>query len=42
MLFIANGTLYPMADGMPEKIEGGSIAVENGKILRVGRGFSYH
>ena len=41
MLFIANGTLYPMADGMPEKIEGGSIAVENGKILRVGWGFSY-
>ena len=27
MLFIANGTLYPMAEGMPEKIENGSIAV---------------
>jgi len=41
MLFIANGTLYPMAEGMPEKIENGSIAVQNGKIRKVGQGFSY-
>lgn len=41
MLFIANGTLYPMAEKMPEKIENGCIAVENGKIIRVGCGFTY-
>lgn len=41
MLFIANGTLYPMAEGMPEKLEKACIAVQNGKILRVGCGFSY-
>ena len=41
MLFISNGTLYPMAEEMPEKIENGSVAVENGKIIRVGCGFTY-
>ena len=41
MLFIANGTLYPMAEGMPEKIENGSIAVQDGKILKIGNGFTY-
>lgn len=41
MLFIANGTLYPMAEGMPERIEKGSIAVQDGKILKVGSGFTY-
>ncbi len=41
MLFIANGTLYPMAQGMPERIERGCVAVSDGKILRAGAGFSY-
>ena len=40
MLFIANGTLYPMTGGK-ERVERGSIAVEDGKILRAGTGFSY-
>ncbi len=40
MLFIANGTLYPMAGGK-ERVERGCIAVEDGKILRAGTGFSY-
>lgn len=41
MLFIANGNIYPMAERMPEKLEKGCIAVEDGKILRVGSGFTY-
>lgn len=41
MLFIVNATVYPMADGMPEKMEQAYVAVEDGKILRVGRGCSY-
>lgn len=41
MLFIANASLYPMAEKLPEKLEGGCVAVEKGKILRVGNDFSY-
>ena len=41
MLFIANGTLYPMAGTMPERLERGCIAIENGKIRRVGQDFTY-
>lgn len=41
MLFIEHGTIYPMAERMPEKIENGSIVVESGKIVRVGCGFTY-
>lgn len=41
MLFVEHGMLYPMADHMPEKIENGSIAVENGKIFRIGCGLTY-
>ncbi len=41
MLFIANGTVYPMAAGLPEKLENGCVAVEDGKIVRIGCGFSY-
>lgn len=42
MLFIEHGTLYPMAENMTEKIENGSIAAENGKIICVAEGLSYH
>lgn len=41
MLFIANGNIYPMEQGLPEKLEKGSIAVENGKILKIGCDFTY-
>lgn len=41
MLFIANGTVYPMAENLPEKIEGGNVAAINGKIVEVGCGFTY-
>ena len=40
MLFIVNATLYPMASEMPEVVERGCVAVEGGKIVRVGTGFS--
>ena len=40
MLFIVNGTIYPMADAMPERLEHGYIAVEHGKIVRIGSGLS--
>ncbi len=41
MLFIANATLYPMAEGMPERMEHACIAAQDGKILRAGTGFTY-
>ncbi len=41
MLFIANGKLYPMAENMPEVIEGGYVAVKDGKIWKIGAGSSY-
>jgi len=41
MLFISNGTILPMVDGAPEIIRGGCVAIENKKIICVGKGFTY-
>ena len=41
MLFIVNGTIYPMAESLPERIEHGCVAAEDGKVVWVGGGLSY-
>lgn len=41
MLFVINGTLYPMAETLPERIENGCVAAENGRIVWVGGDMSH-